>query len=448
MQIKLRFDHKPKTNIWEYEMLKKWVGALSLLPLLACAQQSDDDVVSDVNSSDTQFLVVGKTANYRQNAETSNQEMINYHFFAEIFVKEGGAVNSGTLNHAAIDIMNFHDHPSVLETHGGRYDNEADLDALYPDGDYHFTYTETGGNVLEIPVNLSKKSDGKTRIPASPVITLMQGGGVVDAANIDPDMDLNISWTPFTEGGADENGFVDDLVFAVVGNCLGEKISHSGVPFGGGAHLTYADTDVTISADLLFPGEVFQVSVEHAVMDTNYVGNVPTIATYASTSFLDFHTSGDDQRGLQCPPQPMQMDKGQTDRSLTGTMDLPKIDEQITMLYYSADDFDKAVRFYGDALKLSATYDDEWVKIYKLNDGAFIGVVKDTENGFHKPNPDSAVMVSIVSKNIDEWYGAILNAKNIKIEKEIYDNQSAPIRAFLIRDPGGYTVEFFQWVTE
>ncbi|MDA9554514.1 VOC family protein, partial [Emcibacteraceae bacterium] len=141
-------------------------------------------------------------------------------------------------------------------------------------------------------------------------------------------------------------------------------------------------------------------------------------------------------------------DKGQTDRSLTGTMDLPKIDEQITMLYYSADDFDKAVRFYGDALKLSATYDDEWVKIYKLNDGAFIGVVKDTENGFHKPNPDSAVMVSIVSKNVDEWYGAILNAKNIKIEKEIYDNQSAPIRAFLIRDPGGYTVEFFQWVTE
>ena len=54
-------------------------------------------------------------------------------------------------------------------------------------------------------------------------------------------------------------------------------------------------------------------------------------------------------------------------------------------------------------------------------------------------------MVSIVSKNVDEWYGAILNAKNIKIEKEIYDNQSAPIRAFLIRDPGGYTVEFFQW---
>lgn len=41
-------------------MLKKWVTALSLLPLLACAEQSGDDAVSDLNSSDTQFLVVGK----------------------------------------------------------------------------------------------------------------------------------------------------------------------------------------------------------------------------------------------------------------------------------------------------------------------------------------------------------------------------------------------------
>jgi len=429
-------------------MLKKWVMALSLLPPMACSQQQTDESTVAVNSTDTQFLVVGKTANYRQDPASNQQKMINYHFFAEIFVKDGGAVHQGTLNHAAIDTMTFHDHPSVLETHGGRYENEADLDALYPDGDYHFTYTETNDNTLHIPVNLSNKADGKTRIPASPVITLMQDGVQVATDSIDPAKDLNISWTPFTEGGPDENGFVDDLVFAVVGNCIGEKISHSGVPFGGGAHLTYADTDMTIDADLLNPGEVYSISVEHSVMDTNYVGNVPTIATYASTSFLDFNTSGENVEGLACKALPVQMDKGQTDRSLIGTMDLPTIDEQITMLYYSAGDFDKAVRFYGDALQLSATYDDEWVKIYKLNEGAFIGVVKDTENGFHKPNPDSAVMVSIVSKNVDDWYGAILNAKNIEIEKEIYDNQSTSIRAFLIRDPGGYTVEFFEWMTE
>ncbi|MBT6031909.1 MAG: hypothetical protein HOH19_04985 [Kordiimonadaceae bacterium] len=422
-------------------MIKNWAIALFIYPVMmlsACAQ-------NEVNSEDTQFLVVGKTANYRQ-VPTGEQTMINYHFFAEIFVNEGGAVSNGTLENAAIDKMNFVDHPSVLETHGGRYNTEEDLNALYPNGEYIYTYTESNGTTLKIPVVISKKDDGETRIPASPIITLSQNGNEVSAENINADQDLVISWSPFNEGGKDENGFVDDLIFAVVANCRGEKISHSGVPFGGGAHLTYADKDVIISKNLLLPGETFQVSVEHAVMDTNYVGNVPTIATYAATSFLDFDTEG--PRNNACTALPVQMDKGQTDRSLKGTMDLPKIDEQITMLYYSEEDFAKAVDFYGQDLKLEATFDDVWVKIYKLTDTAFIGVVKDSDGGFHHPNKDSSVMVSIVSKGVDDWYGAIKNAKNIKIEHEIYDSTTAPIRAFLIRDPGGYTVEFFEWNTE
>jgi extradiol dioxygenase family protein len=140
------------------------------------------------------------------------------------------------------------------------------------------------------------------------------------------------------------------------------------------------------------------------------------------------------------------MDKGQTDRSLKGTMDVPAIDEHITMLYYDADDFDKAIKFYGTDLQLKATFDDDWVKIYALTDTSSIGIVKESEGGFHKPNKNSAVMVSIVSKSVDDWYGIIKNAKNIKIEHEIYESTTAPIRAFLIRDPGGYTVEFFQWM--
>ncbi|MCP5381402.1 MAG: hypothetical protein H6912_03465 [Kordiimonadaceae bacterium] len=422
---------------------KWWVAPLCFFAFLVSAC----DAQPEVESKDTQFLVVGKTANYRQDP-SGMQAMLNYHFFAEIFVKSGGHITNGTLSNPAIGTMKFADHPVVLETHGGRYGSEADLNALYPNGEYNYEYTESNGRVFHIPVVLSNKDDGKTRIPKSPVITLSQNGAVVSADSVDPKQDLNISWTPFLEGGPDENGFVDDLIFAVVGNCKGEKIFHSGVPFGGGAHLTYADKGVIIDKSLLSPGEVFQVSVEHAVMDTNYVGNVPTIATYASTSFLDFHTTGQNKGDLKCTLLPVQMDKGQTDRSLKGTMDLPKIDEQITMLYYRADDWDKAVQFYGDDLKLKATLDDDWVKIYALTDSAFIGVVKESEGGFHKPNKDSAVMVSIVSKSIDDWYGAILNAKNIKIEHEPYNSDTAPIRAFLVRDPGGYTVEFFQWTNK
>jgi extradiol dioxygenase family protein len=419
-------------------MIKNWLSSVFfflVFILNANAEQGDD----------TQFLVLGKTANYRQ-TELGEQSMLNYHFFAEIFVKEGAKITEGTLNNPDIDQMKFSDDATVLETHGGRYGSETDLDSHYPNGEYIFRYLESDGSTLNIPVILSNKQDGKTRIPKAPIISLYQNGEIVSSNNINPAQDLIIAWTPFTEGAKDENGYVDDLIFAFVANCKGEKISHSGVPFGGGPHLTFADNNYRIDKTILESGHTYQIAVEHAVMDTDYVGIIPTIATYASTSFLDFETLGENQKPQGCSSMPIQMDKGQTDRSLSATMDLPKIDEQITMLYYSVDDFDKAVEFYGGDLHLKATFDDQWVKIYALTDSAFIGVVKDSDGGFHKPNKDSAVMVSIVSKAVDDWYGAIKNAKNIKIEHEIYNSSTAPIRAFLIRDPGGYTVEFFQWM--
>jgi hypothetical protein len=55
-------------------------------------------------------------------------------------------------------------------------------------------------------------------------------------------------------------------------------------------------------------------------------------------------------------------------------------------------------------------------------------------------------MVSIVSKDVDAWYDVIKNSGDVKVLKDIYDNPSVPIRAFLVADPGGYTIEFFQWL--
>lgn len=415
--------------------MKIWFFVLLIYPILmfnAVAKQSND----------TQFLVIGKTANFRQKISGA-QHMLNYHFFAEIFVKEGGHATNATLNNPSIDQMKFEDHAVVLETHGGRYNNETDLNDLYPNGIYTYQYEVSDGTILEIPVELSNNDDGNSRIPSAPIISLSQNGMTVSAANINPDIDLVISWTPFLEGGIDKNEIVDDLIFAFVANCKGQKISHSGVPFAQAPYLTFKDKKHTVKAEKLAAGQTYQVAVEHAIMDTNMVGKIPTIATYAATSFLDFNTAGVSENN--CSILPVQMDKGQTDRSLTGTMELPKIDQQITMLYYNEEDFAKAVEFYSNDLKLNATFDDDWVKIYKLTNSAFIGVVKDSEGGFHHPNKDSAVMVSIVSKGVDVWYGVIKNAKNIKIEHEIYDSSTAPIRAFLIRDPGGYTIEFFQW---
>ena len=62
------------------------------------------------------------------------------------------------------------------------------------------------------------------------------------------------------------------------------------------------------------PGEPFQLEVEHSNMETSILHNIEIIVTSATTTFLDFKTSGKSKRKLSCPENPLAMDGGQTDR--------------------------------------------------------------------------------------------------------------------------------------
>ena len=119
----------------------------------------------------------------------------------------------------------------------------------------------------------------------------------------------------------------------------------------------------------------------------------------------------------------------------------PGINEQYTMLYYN--DLQAPRKFYGDLLGLTSTMEDEWLSLYRLTPASYIGVIKQGENSWHKVQEKNAVMISIVTDDVEGWYERIRRDSNVTILKEIYDNESVPIRAFLVQDPGGYTVEFF-----
>ncbi len=56
-------------------------------------------------------------------------------------------------------------------------------------------------------------------------------------------------------------------------------------------------------------------------------------------------------------------------------------------------------------------------------------------------------MLSIVTSDVESWY-EVLTAKGIKILTELSDSDSVPVKAFLVEDPEGYTVEFFQWTND
>jgi predicted enzyme related to lactoylglutathione lyase len=123
---------------------------------------------------------------------------------------------------------------------------------------------------------------------------------------------------------------------------------------------------------------------------------------------------------------------------------LPSIKENTVMFYYK--DLAVVAPFYETTLGLTKTFDETWVKIFQLTPSSSIGLVQEGETSFHRAQANNAVMLSIVTEDVDAWYQRLKQDEGIVFLKEIYNNKNVPIRAFLVEDPGGYTVEFFQWL--
>jgi predicted enzyme related to lactoylglutathione lyase len=122
----------------------------------------------------------------------------------------------------------------------------------------------------------------------------------------------------------------------------------------------------------------------------------------------------------------------------------PAITETVVMLYYK--DISAAAVFYGETLGLEKTFDQDSAKLFRLTPNSVVGVIREGSTSYHRVQATNAVMLSIVTPDVDAWYDRLVSDGGITILKPIADSVSNPIRAFLVEDPGGYTVEFFSWV--
>jgi glyoxalase/bleomycin resistance protein/dioxygenase superfamily protein len=126
------------------------------------------------------------------------------------------------------------------------------------------------------------------------------------------------------------------------------------------------------------------------------------------------------------------------------TMSDSKIAESYVMLYYKS--LDAPRKFYANVLGLQASFEDDWVSLYRITSDSYVGLVREGGTAYHKAQHKNAVMLSLVVDKVDEWYEKIKMNKDVLVLKEIYNHAEAPIRAFLVEDPGGYTLEIFQWL--
>jgi hypothetical protein len=242
---------------------------------------------------------------------------LNTVFFGEIFLNKGGMVTNAYVTGPgdATDGLSFGDQ-NVLFFAGERHESIEALDEHYPDGTYFFNFDTPHGNIRDFPVRFSKRGR-ESRNPAPIRMTLHQDGSVADPTAIDPEKDLRVTWSEFEHGAPDPNGIIDDLVFVIMGNCLGVKTVHSGPAFEDSS-LSYASTEFTIPKESLHPGQPFQLEIEFSEMDTDRKNGLISIVTYAASTFLDIRTTGQNQQDIECPAAPLAMDGGQTDRRKPG----------------------------------------------------------------------------------------------------------------------------------
>ena len=264
--------------------------------------------------TDITFVVVGKTGNFRQSVG-GTVSALNYHFFAEIFIQENGRIKQAALltPDNPFEGIAFSDSGYALEMHGGRYPNEIELEHHYPDGNYIFRYDTPSTGLLEQPIALANSASDSSRLPDAPHIILSQNGRLISPHLIQADLPLTVTWSTFEQGNQDPLGIVNDLVFVIMGDCHGNRISHSGRPFENAPYLDYAATEFIIPAEHLLAENAYQLSVEHAIVDTTITKGVPGIATFATTTFLDIMTLGRASGEAACPEILKNFDAGQTD---------------------------------------------------------------------------------------------------------------------------------------
>lgn len=248
-----------------------------------------------LSQKDVTFFGTGKVSRYQQIKDGSHK-ILKPLFFAEIFISTNGVVKNAKIKFPKfLDITeeliyrySESDEIGDVMYLSGFAENYEDLEIKFPMGDYSFSFETSEGTVRDSVVSYKDKS-----FPIHPKIILKQLNKVISIDQVDPKEELIITWPIFSEGRADENGLLDDPIFVAIDSCKIEDVVHSGRPFEKNGYLTFRTNQYIVAAGTLEPGQKYSMYVEHAIFtDTQNENGMPAFATLASSTYMDFNTTG------------------------------------------------------------------------------------------------------------------------------------------------------------
>ena len=109
----------------------------------------------------------------------------------------------------------------------------------------------------------------------------------------------------------------------------------------------------------------------------------------------------------------------------------------ITFLYYR--DLARAETFYRDVLGLPLAIDQGFAKIFRLADGAHVGLV-DEARGMNDWQEAKCVQLCLRVPDVEAWHAWAQDAGLNELSR-LFVNETIGIRAFVFRDPEGSQIE-------
>ena len=127
------------------------------------------------------------------------------------------------------------------------------------------------------------------------------------------------------------------------------------------------------------------------------------------------------------------VEQNQIDPSPFQSGDAPGWDALVTFCYTA--DFESTTHFYEELLGLPLALDQGNCRIYRVRDGAFIGVCRRART------PDSdGIILTLVSDDVDGWYARLVR-RGVQFERAPSYNPKFKIYHCFARDPNGYLIE-------
>jgi len=116
----------------------------------------------------------------------------------------------------------------------------------------------------------------------------------------------------------------------------------------------------------------------------------------------------------------------------------------LMFLYY--DGLEDAARFYEDVLGFDLKLDRDWVKIFKYGEDCHVGIV-DESMGSHRVMVEKSTRLQLMVEDAQAWLEYVKSRGLSPSRDELVEGKILRIKAFSVKDPGGYTVEFCEYLT-